>query len=205
MAKPSKLKHPKQLLVEGRDAEALFYPFLESMEVTDIEIHNYGSITELAGFLKQFIRNADFRQLPVTSIGIVRDAEDNAESAFQSICSALKNANLPVPSQNIQGVDVQNLKVSTFVLPDGKRPGMLETLILKAVEDKSDLSCVEQYLQCVKQSTGVGPKVMDKARFLAFLAAQQEYKPVTGHAARAGYLNFASSIYDPLKAFIRAL
>lgn len=205
MAKPSKLKHPKQLLVEGRDAEAFFYPFLESMEVTDIEIHNYGSITELAGFLKQFIRNADFRQLPVTSIGIVRDAEDSAEGAFQSICSALKNANLPVPIQNNLGVDVQNLRVSTFILPNGKQSGMLETLILKAVENESSLDCVEQYLQCVKQAIGVEPRVMDKARFLAFLAAQQEYKPVTGHAARAGYLNFSSSIYAPLKTFIRAL
>jgi len=37
MPKPVKLVHPKQLLVEGRDAEAFFYPFLETMRMQDIE------------------------------------------------------------------------------------------------------------------------------------------------------------------------
>ena len=41
MPKPLKLSRQKQLLVEGRDAEAFFYPFIETLGLKDdIQIHN---------------------------------------------------------------------------------------------------------------------------------------------------------------------
>lgn len=203
MPTPAKLVHPKQLLVEGKDAEAFFHPFIEALGINDVEIHNYRSVTELPAFLKQFVRNADFRQLPVRSIGIVRDAENSADDAFKSICSALENAKLPLPG--LKAIGKQNLTVNTFILPDGHSAGMIETLIMHAVENEPAFACIQPYLDCVYQVTGVVPKSIDKARFLAFLAAKPDYKPLTGYAARAGYLNFQSPVYDPLKAFIRSL
>ncbi len=60
MPKPKEIEHPKQLLVEGRDAEAFFYPFLENMQISGIQIQNYGGITELASFLKQFVLSSQY-------------------------------------------------------------------------------------------------------------------------------------------------
>lgn len=202
MPKPLTLSKPKQLLVEGRDAEAFFYPFLESMGLQDtIQIHDYGSITELAPFLKQFVRNAQFKKLPVRSIGIVRDAEQDANAAFQSICTALDKAELAIPDQPCIPKQHEPA-VNVFILPDSESAGMIETLILRVVQDELGFECVDRYLECVIHSTGIVPKPMDKAKLLTFLASKPDIKPLTGFAARAGYLNLVSQAYDPLRNFL---
>lgn len=205
MPQPLTLSKPKQLLVEGRDSEAFFYPFVESIGLKDVvQIHDYGSITELAAFLKQFVRNAQFKKLPVRSIGIIRDAEQDATSAFQSICTALYKAELAVPEQPCLPTKHEP-NVNIFILPDSETAGMIETLILRAVKDDPGFECVDRYLECVIQLTNSVPKPMDKARLLAYLASKPDIKPLTGFAARAGYLNLASQAYEPLRNFLLAI
>ncbi len=204
MPRPRTISKPKQLLVEGRDAEAFFYPFLESMGIHDFQIQDYGGISELASFLKQFVLNPQYRQVPVTALGIVRDAEQNAEDAFRSVCGALKRAGLPVPMRPLE-VIAQIPSVNVYILPDGHSRGMLETLLLRAVSDDPAFECVEFYLECASKATGFLPSPQDKARFLTFLASRPEIKPLTGYAARAGYLNFDSPAYDLLKTFLHSL
>ena len=82
---------------------------------------------------------------------------------------------------------------------------MLETLLLRAVSADAALECVDEYLECVTRASGAAPRPRDKARFLAFLASRPDIKPLTGYAARAGYLNFPSPAYDRLRACIAAL
>jgi hypothetical protein len=204
MPKPREISRSKQLLVEGRDAEAFFYPFLESMGIADIQIQNYGGIGELAAFLKQFVLSFQYRRLPVVSVGIVRDAEQNAGDAFKSVCGALAKANLPVPSRPLIPTRRQP-KVCVFILPDEKSSGMIETLLLRAVSDEPVFECVNEYLDCIVRMTGMVPKPADKARLLTFLASRPDIKPLTGYAARAGYLKFESPVYDHLKKFILSL
>ena len=163
MPKPLKLSRQKQLLVEGRDAEAFFYPFIETLGLKDdIQIHNYGSITELGSFLKQFVLLPQYRSLPIASIGIIRDAENSAESALQSVQSALEKAELPLPHKVNTAVG-ENPQVSIFILPDGQQPGMIETLLLRAVENEPGFTCVDEYLKCIIQATGIEPQPGDKA------------------------------------------
>jgi hypothetical protein len=204
MPKPREISQSRQLLVEGRDAEAFFYPFLASMGIADIQIQNYGGVGELASFLKQFVRSSQYRRLPIVSMGIVRDAEQNAGDAFKSVCGALEKAGLPIPSQPLISTQGQP-KVCVFILPDEKSSGMIETLLLRAVSDEPVFECVNEYLDCIEQVTGLVPRPVDKARFLAFLASRSDIKPLTGYAARAGYLKFESPVYDHLKEFISSL
>jgi len=194
----------KQLLVEGRDAEAFFHPFLEHLGLDNIQIQDFGGISELASFLKQFVLNPQYRQLPVTAIGIMRDAEQNANDAFRSIVSALEKSSLPKPVEPITYVG-QEPKVGVYLLPDNEHSGMIETLLLKAVCDTPVFECVDRYIDCVTQQTDVVPSPLDKARFLTYLASKPDIKPLTGFAARAGYLNFNSPVYEPLKEFLRSL
>lgn len=204
MPKPKNIQHSKQLLVEGRDAEAFFYPFLESMKVSGIQIQNYGGIRELPSFLKQFVLSPQYKGLPVTSIGIIRDAEQNPQDAFKSVCGTLEKVGLRIPSTPLVPTK-KSPKVCVYILPDEKSSGMIETLLLRAVSGDPAFGCVDEYLECVVQATGVEPKPRDKARFLTFLASKPDIKPLTGFAARAGYLNFSSSTYDRLKEFILSL
>jgi hypothetical protein len=137
-------------------------------------------------------------------MGIVRDAEQNAGDAFKSVCGALEKAGLPIPSQPLISTQGQP-KVCVFILPDEKSSGMIETLLLRAVSDEPVFECVNEYLDCIEQVTGLVPRPVDKARFLAFLASRPDIKPLTGYAARAGYLKFESPVYDHLKEFISSL
>jgi len=204
MPKPKGIEHPKQLFVEGRDAEAFFYPFLENMQVSGIQIQNYGGITELGPFLKQFVLGPQYKQLPVSSIGIIRDAEQNPRDAFKSVCSALEKAGLSIPRAPLVPTK-KRPKVCVYILPDEKSSGMIETLLLRAVSGDPAFGCIDEYLECVAQATGVEPKPRDKARFLTFLASRPDIKPLTGFAARAGYLEFSNSAYNHLKKFILSL
>jgi len=204
MPEPKEIEHPKQLLVEGRDAEAFFYPFLEDMEISDIQIQDYGGISELPVFLKQFVLSSQYKGLPVTSIGIIRDAEQNPQGAFKSVCGALEKWGLPIPSAPL-ALTEKRPQVCVYILPDENSSGMIETLLLRAVSDDPAFGCVDEYLECVVQATGVEPKPRDKARFLTFLASKPDIKPLTGFAARAGYLEFSNSAYDRLKEFVLSL
>jgi hypothetical protein len=194
---------PKQLLVEGRDAEAFFYPFIETLDIMDIDIQNYGGIKELPDFLGQLTKNSNFRSL-VTSIGIVRDAEENNEGAYQSVQSALRNCSLPVPEKPNQPSRTTP-KVSVFILPDANSTGMLETLLLRAVGADPVMSCVDEFLNCVEHKTAYSPTPPEKAKVLAFLASRKQIKPLIGHAALAGYWGFENPAYNELKEFILSL
>ena len=118
MPELQEINKAKQLLVDGDDADCFFSTLLKNLKIKDIQIQNYGGNDELKGFLKQFRIAPGFLD-KVECIGIVRDAEKNPKSAFQSISGFLKMANLPVPKKPLEITNTQP-RVSVFILPDSK-------------------------------------------------------------------------------------
>lgn len=201
---PINVTKPKQLLVEGKDSQYFFHPFIETLNITGIEIQNYGGITDLPDFLGQLIKNSDFRKL-VIAVGITRDAEDNSDGAFQSICSALTSVGLSAPRRPLQPIDTSP-KVNVFIFPGGNSPGMLESLLLQAVSNDPAVECIDDFFSCIEKVNNYVPRPLDKAKTLAYLASREkQIIPLTGNAARAGYWNFDNPAYDQLKGFIRSL
>lgn len=198
---PRILSLPKQLLVEGKDAWHFFSELVKYLGLSDIEIQDFAGINQLSGYLKQIVRNPGFKTVPVTSMAIIRDAEDCVESAFQSVCGALRNAGLPAPMNTAKPISGE-IRVGIFILPDNENPGMIETLLLHAINDDPAIPCVDAYLQCLLDKCGIIPRPRDKARLLAYLASRPDIKPLTGHAARSGYLQLDSKAYEPLKHFL---
>jgi hypothetical protein len=194
----------KQLLVEGKDVEIIFSLFIEQMGISDLQIQDYGGVDEFPGFLEQFVFSHKFRSGNVVSLGIVRDAETSAEAAFQSICGALDRVKLTKPDLPLVPKGV-NPKINILILPDASTPGMLETLLLRAVANDPVMVCIDQYFDCINQQTEYLPSPIDKAKALAFLASRQNIKPLLGHAARAGYWNFNSSVYNDVRSFLKSL
>lgn len=88
----------KQLLVEGRTPEIFFREWIEALGLKSyVEVRDFRSIGDLTDFLKVFTSLKQFRE-GVTSLGIVRDAEQSsAASAFDSVCSSLKEVGLSCP------------------------------------------------------------------------------------------------------------
>lgn len=210
MPEPKTITHPKVLVVEGRVAEVFFEAMLKHLGLEgSIQIQNFGGITELKGFLRA-LKNTPgtsdfilgFRG--VTSLGIVRDAEGNATTAFQSVCGALSNAALAVPNRPLV-VAGESPKVTVLILPDGENPGMLETLCLQSVSDDPVIECIEQYFECVKERTGALPDNMDKARAHAFLASRPRPDLQVGRAAHCGYWPWDSAAFDQVEQFLLEL
>lgn len=85
-----------QLLVEGNDQRNFFEAMVERLKLLDVQVRDFGGVTELRRYLAAFVNEPGFRQ--VRRIGIVRDAETSAEGAFASVRSSLENAAFPFPT-----------------------------------------------------------------------------------------------------------
>ena len=133
---------------------------------------------------------------------LCRDADDNKDTAFQSVLTALRNNNLPTPEA---GQFENTLRSKIFILPNNNTEGMLEDLCLQSIADDLGMSCVEGYFQCIQNQTGRQPKNMAKAKVHAWLASQIEPDKRLGDAAKAGYWNWNSPAFEPLKTFILSL
>ena len=177
---------------------------LSHATTNDIQIQNFGGIGDLLHFLRALTGTAAFQRSTVPSLGIVRDAETDAAAAFQSVQSALTAAQLPVPSAPNQPAG-DNPQVSVFILPDNRGPGMLETLCLAAVADDPVMSCIETYLECVRQYAAAPPQNLPKATVQAFLASRERPGLRLGEAAHRGYWPWDDPTFALVKQFLQAL
>ena len=142
---------------------------------------------------------AEFRNR-VTSLGIIRDAEYDAAGARRSVEHAVAVAKIR-PA----------VRVSIFVLPDNSSRGMIETLCLDAIRQHfavaNELACVEQFFACLEHGGVALPDAVRRAKNLAqaFLATKLEPQMFPGIAAYRGHWPFDSSVFEPLKQFLRSL
>ena len=81
------IKKDKLLLVEGNDDQNFFQKLMQEVAIDGIQIISMGG---KEGFkipnFKSVINTPGFRE--VKSLGIVRDADNNADNAFRGICTA---------------------------------------------------------------------------------------------------------------------
>ncbi len=123
---PRKIESDVQLLVEGKDSEGFFNALIGHLGITNVQIQDFGGVTDLRNFLRAFVNGPDFSR--VTSIGIVRDAESCSRGAFESVQGSLKGVELPVPQVARQLVG-DRPAIAVMILPSENRAGMLETLL----------------------------------------------------------------------------
>jgi len=198
----SPVTYAKLLVVEGRDSFEFFKALLRHLNLLgEMEIRNCGGREELPAYLAALVATSGFDK--VTALGLVQDAERDADAAFRSVCHALSGVGLCAP-ETPRDVAVGVPRVSVFILPDCCRPGMLETLCLEVVSGDPAMSCVEEYVRCVGERLGVAPNPA-KSRLQAFLASRQRPGLLLGQAAHRGYFPWESSALDELKEFLVSL
>ena len=204
-SKFSRIRLPVQLLVEGKDPKNFFEAMLKDMDVaSDIEVRDFGGVNELSGYLRLFVRIQEFSM--VKRVGIIRDAEENAVGAFDSVCNSLNAAGLPVP-RNREEFTGEVPSVGVAILPGDNQPGMLETLLCKTFADSLEDSCISEFFECVKKSTGQEIVRRDKARTQVFLAKKPRPFLSVGVAAQRkyGYWDFNHSGFDRIRGFLTGL
>ncbi|SHI81870.1 DUF3226 domain-containing protein [Desulfofundulus thermosubterraneus] len=194
------------LVVEGKDEQLFFNALINSykteLNLPDIQILPIGGKSRLPGNLKALVNSPGFTE--VISLGIVRDADEDAWAAFQSICSALGSAGLPVPPAPLVSAG-SNPSVTVVVLPGDNRPGMLEDVCLAAVQDEPALLCVKQYFECLQNMSLSLPRQISKAMLQVFLASRPEVGKRLGEAALAGYFSLSSDAFGQLREFLKRM
>ena len=202
MPSPRPIDRPVQLLVEGKDQANFFEALCRhvSME-NDVQIQNFGGITELKYFLGAFARSAEFSEV-VESMGIVRDAEKNAESALESVSNSLRRIKFELR----QAIDDWSWPVVRLhILPDGKRPGMLETLLNDSIADSPVSDCIDSFFTCVETLPNIEIRNPEKARAQAYLATQRRPGISIGDAAQKGYWALEKDVFSGVRNFLLSL
>ena len=198
------ITNSKILIVEGVDEENFFKAYFKFLSISDIQVLPIGGKTLLPDYLDVLITDSNFIS-KVQVLAIIRDADNNANAAFQSVCSALRNSSLSVPSAPLQAVG-NNLIVNVMIMPPGSSSGMLEDLCLRSVSSDPALPCLDSYFSCLLTLPNYSmPKNMSKAKVHAFLSSRIEPDKRLGEAALASYWPFDNVVFDPLKSFILSL
>lgn len=208
MAEPKQITQPKLLVVEGKEDELFFDALIKHLKLNDIQILAIGGKQELRKHLGAMVKTTGFNN--VVSLGVVRDADDDPQAAFQSVQDALRAANLPVPAQPLLGVEGllprgQNLKVVGMIVPAINRPGMLEDICLDAAVQDPAMSCVDGFFQCLMTKGIPLPRNMPKAKIQAFLASRPEPGKRLGEAAQAGYFSWQHQAFKDVTDFVRLI
>ena len=207
----AKIEREVQLLVEGNDERNFFEAFMAHFQLPGVQIQVLGGKDRLRTFLDTLPGASGFRT--VKSIGIVRDADESAVAAFQSIQTSLRNANqavrtwsggeFPVPDRPEQRAGA-GPSVSVLILPGDGEDGMLETLVCRTFAGTDVDRCVDGFLRCADESGSLIHR-RDKSRAHAWIATRQEPHLSVGYAAKKGYWDFDHDAFDGVRRFLRTL
>lgn len=195
------IEKPVQLLVEGKAEHNFFEAFTQHLGFQEKpQIQEFGGAEGLRGFLQGFVKLPGFDS--VTSIGIVRDADESAARARQSVESSLRNAGLPAPGDAQTG---SAPAVHVLVLPDGEEPGMLETLLCQTFASDPVNGCIDEFFDCAGTYPGVEFRRPAKARAQAFLATRPSPGVSVGVAAKKSYWCLDHEAFAGIRAFLTTL
>ncbi len=196
------IKEPKLLIVEGIDERNFFSALKNDLDLPGIQILDIGGKTQFRGRIKAVRNETDFKK--VVSLGIVRDADDNAENAFTSVCDALSEAGLPDPT-GIMTPAGSSPQVIVMIVPHGRNTGMLEDVCLDAVAGEPAMSCVDAYFNCLNSHGVPRPTNMSKAKTRVYLASKARPDLRLGEAARASYWQLQHTAFNHLRSFLQSL
>jgi hypothetical protein len=204
----SPITKPKLLVVEGADDNRFLAALLKSLRMGDDfdirDLEGKGNFGEALRFLPAA---SGFTQ--INSLGIVCDADQDAQSAFLSIRNILRNTLLSVPDRPMT-ITAGNPRVAVFIWPNCSVSGTLETLCLSSVENDPAMPCVRQYFECLRDQMPALPKTIEKAQLHAFLlhtflASREKPGLRIGEAAEKHYWDWDHPAFDPIKQFLGAL
>lgn len=198
------ITQPKIIIVEGIEDKMFFQSLCNTISLSNIQILPIGGKTLLADRLTALSKDPSFISI-VEVLAIIRDADNSTSSAFQSVCSSLQQANLPVPAAVLQPVGHRPV-VQVMIVPHGKTSGILEDICLDTVATDPATPCIDSYFSCLSLISGFTlPNNMSKAKVHAFLSSRIEPDKRLGEAAEAGYWPFDSAACNSLKTFLLSL
>lgn len=201
-----KIEHKKVLLVEGLDEVGFFDALCKKININDIQIIETGGKDKFKQDFPNILNARGFEN--VTSIVIIRDADESRDSAIDSVKYQLKKHNLPIPNAHAEFSNNSKITTGFFIMPGNRDTGMLENLVLDSVADHPVKLCSDDYIDKLKNKLAEPnsnfnfPRNEHKARLFAYLAGMEKFIPSLGMAAKKGYFNLESNALNDIKSFL---
>lgn len=146
----------------------------------------------------------------VTGIAIVRDADTNAQGAFEEACTAYE-APFDVPQQPFVVMRGRHKTTGIFLMPGKDRTGTLEHLLLDAAfaTHQPLAECIAALERCNQRSQNWAENKKAKMRMQCAVASFCEDDPQCSlgfiwHKGADNPLDIASPVFDELGGFLRA-
>ncbi len=199
--KENKISKKKLLLAEGKNAEYfLVWACKQYRQQDDVQVIDFGGITELKIFLKTLSQVENFDE--VETLVIARDSETDAKAALASIKTALETNSLPTPPETFVYETRDNFKTAIMIFPGPQSTnGTLEDLCLEIVKDDPIMSCVNDYLECLKRKLSKNRLTVPHKRKLHTFLAGKDKDLVGVTIGQASYHNAWDPEHPILKPF----
>jgi hypothetical protein len=191
----------KFVFCEGKSDQSVIQSLAIHLKL-NILVEWTGGKDNLSNFLKALSTRPEFVEQRATAMGILRDANGDAASAFTSVQDALRRNNFATPSSDgtFSGSAV---RVGVLIVGiDGR--GIIEDVCLKSVSDQAAFSCVDAYFACIAQKSARSA-FSSKAKVRVWMASHVDYELYVGKAAEEGYWPWDNPAFDSLKNFLRSL
>lgn len=195
---------PVLLLIEGADA---FYFVLSQFlkkgnEFAAIHLYDFGSISELKLQMETLFKAPGFKEC-IKAVGVMRDAEDNANSATSSVREAFESVGIEAPAS--AGEIRRGAPACGFYLfPDNANPGCLENACLNAYGNPEDVQCAKAFLDCAERGDK-SPNWQAKTLVHALIAIGDKPELTLGDSAKTGLWNPQSHGLVRIKSFLQNL
>jgi len=195
------IKEKRLILVEGSHEVKFFEAFLKHMNISGIQVKECGGKENMIKKMPVITKLPGFES--IERLVVVRDADSNPKTAFESVTDCLKRNKLNAP--NTTGIfEGSSPKVMVVILPSSTEKGALERLCLRSIESEPVLNCVDSYYECL-QAKGVDiTRLNEKHRIQTYLASKPEDFLNTGTAAQK-YWNFDHPAFESVRAFLTKL
>jgi hypothetical protein len=185
----------KVLFVEGKDEEAVISAIAKDAGRADIEALGVGGKDQFPNKFPPAVMQSSFKQ--VKALGIIQDADDDAEAAFKRVTKLLADHKLPSPKKPGEFIDGP-IRVGILVLPGAGQTGYLENLFLASYTGSAQILCVDSFAGCCAPFRTLTTKERAHALLVAIGAPETRL----GRAFESGQVNANGAAFAVLKDFV---
>ena len=179
------------LFVEGESDKAFVEGLLEHLELAHVNVELIrGGFSNLRSRQRDIRRRKDEGR----RIALALDADGEPARRRRELTGKL------------QELELDQIVERSFLIPDDRSPGDLETLLKQLAPDNHQAvhACFDAYINCLRERSNEYDLPDDKARIYAYSEAVGACTGPEKDYDRAEHWNLDSPVLDPLKRFLRS-
>lgn len=119
--------------------------------------------------LNKFLERLKSKEIKISKIGIIQDADNNFEKSKENIENAIQNSK------------IDKNKIDIFLTPNNQDKGDLETLLLSTIKNNNIIECFDDYKKCLLRNDEIHPKALNKGKFMYILCILKKERTYTKH------------------------